>query len=611
MDTEFYKKALRLGQKEYKAAVAQGRSGLLPIMPERLENGTLNRETLEMVEIPMALIAGTCTEGRSNAFSEGFYPLMEENTEFAVKWGNLCHEHLTEGLRDPIKTVEYMGKFYVLEGHKRVSVFKYFGAASVTGIVIRLYPEQSEDREFQIYQEFLSFYRATKMYLVHFSHLGRYTELLQLVGAPTPWNNEQICEFRSFYNIFSAAFQAKFGHMEEVSEALIAYLRIFDYAQCKDKLPATIEKEIEKIRPELTNHIEQSGTTLLLHTDGKKSLFSGLRSNSICAAFLYPRSPENHVWSLAHETGRRYIQATMPKQVKTTTYEDIKTEAQAITAMEDAIAKGAELIFVSAAEMVRACVQVAAEYPDIKILNCSLNSTHPMIRTYYLRLYESKFLSGALAGVLTKKDTILYFCTHMREDTIANINAFARGVQMTNPYAKVILCCQEQGEAEQDLPDGIFYIDNFDVSPRSLYMPHSMGLYENQCGKIQNLVIVFCRWGKFYQKIVYRILHGTWKGDAKSNKDAVNYWWGLKEHVIEMIYAPHVPDGVKQLMELLQQSVKEERIGIFCGNLYDQQGLLRYDHDMHMNPQQILSIDWLLENVVGDIPQITTKGIHI
>lgn len=611
MDTDFYKKALRLGQKEYKAAIAQGRSGLLPIMPERLENGTLSRETLEMVEIPMNLIAGTCTEGRSNAFSEGFYPLMSENTEFAIKWDNLCHEHLTEGLRDPIKTVEYMGKFYVLEGHKRVSVFKYFGATSVTGIVIRLYPEQSEDREFQIYQEFLNFYRATKMYLVHFSRLGGYTELLQLVGAPTPWNNEQISEFRSFYNIFSVAFQAKYGHMEEVSEGLIAYLRIFDYAQCKDKLPAAIAKEIEKIRPELKNHIEQSGTTLLLHTDEKKSLFSGLRSNSISVAFLYPCSPENHIWSLAHETGRRYLQATIPKQVKTMTYEDIQTESQAIAAMEDAIAKGAELLFVSASEMVRACVKVAAEYPDVKILNCSLTSTHPMIRTYYLRLYEAKFLSGALAGMLTKQNIILYFCTNIRQDTIANINAFARGVQMTNPYAKVMLYEQEPNEVERDLPNGIFYMDSFDVSPKSLCMPQSMGLYENEYGKIQNNAIVFCRWGKFYKKIVYRILHGAWKGDAKSDKDAVSYWWGLDEHVIEMIYAASVPDGVKQMMELLQQSVKEERIGVFCGNLYDQYSVLRYDKDLHMNPQQILSMNWLLDNVVGDVPQITTKGIHI
>ena len=49
--------------------------------------------------------------------------------------------HLDEGIRDPIRCFEYMGRFYVQEGNKRVSVLKYFEAGSVTGNVIRMVPQ--------------------------------------------------------------------------------------------------------------------------------------------------------------------------------------------------------------------------------------------------------------------------------------------------------------------------------------------------------------------------------------------------------------------------------------------------------------------------------------
>ena len=37
-----------------------------------------------------------------------------------------------------------------------------------------------------------------------------------------------------------------------------------------------------------------------------------------------------------------------------------------------------------------------------QILNCSLNAPHPLVRTYYPRMYEVTYLLGMLAGVLTK-----------------------------------------------------------------------------------------------------------------------------------------------------------------------------------------------------------------
>ena len=45
-----------------------------------------------------------------------------------------------------------------------------------------------------------------------------------------------------------------------------------------------------------------------------------------------------------------------------------------------------------------ACLKVAAQHPKTRILNCSLNAPHPLVRTYYPRTYEVTYLLGMLAG---------------------------------------------------------------------------------------------------------------------------------------------------------------------------------------------------------------------
>ena len=66
-----------------------------------------------------------------DSFGNDLYPLMAEDSEFAHKWVTLCKAHMDSGITDPIKAYEYMHTFYVVEGHKRVSVLRWFGAVSI------------------------------------------------------------------------------------------------------------------------------------------------------------------------------------------------------------------------------------------------------------------------------------------------------------------------------------------------------------------------------------------------------------------------------------------------------------------------------------------------
>lgn len=132
MATVTYQHALRQGQKEFKLCQARGQDPYPPAL-EQLVSGlaSLPEVPLGTVAVSMDQIAGTRSAARREAFSRSFYPLLEEKSEFATKWSSLASIHLSEGIRDPILAIEYFNRFYVVEGHKRVSVLRFFDAPTV------------------------------------------------------------------------------------------------------------------------------------------------------------------------------------------------------------------------------------------------------------------------------------------------------------------------------------------------------------------------------------------------------------------------------------------------------------------------------------------------
>ena len=112
----YYKEALKLGQKEYRSAVAENINPYLPVLDEIVPpEKALTGIRVGVVQIPMWFVVGTKTGGRVSAFSKSFLPLLDEGTEFADKWEALYRSHLSEGIRDPIKAYEYLNRYGVVD----------------------------------------------------------------------------------------------------------------------------------------------------------------------------------------------------------------------------------------------------------------------------------------------------------------------------------------------------------------------------------------------------------------------------------------------------------------------------------------------------------------
>ena len=241
MYLEEYRKARQMGQKESKLCQSRGGSPYLPVLDEILaEEETCGEVSLGLSDIPLELIVGTRSAGRSQAFSRSFLPLMGEDSEFAGKWMALCKAHMDEGITDPIKVYEYMHTFYVVEGHKRVSVLRYFGAVSIPAEVTRVLPAKNESKASKIYYEYVDFYRLSGINYLWFSGVGRFPRLQEAVGkGPNEqWTEDERRKFFSVYSQFSSLYGDKSakdlaGRMT-TGDALLLYLDMFGYDQVRD-----------------------------------------------------------------------------------------------------------------------------------------------------------------------------------------------------------------------------------------------------------------------------------------------------------------------------------------------------------------------------------------
>ena len=101
-------------------------------------------------------------------------------------------------------------------------------------------------------------------------------------------------------------------------------------------------------------------------------------------------------------------------------------------------------------------------------------------------------------------------------------------------------------------------------------------------------------------------MYGLWylPGFVDQKGTGINYWWGLSSNAVQISVSDLVPAGTRRLVRMLEQAIIEKNLSVFSGPIYDQAGNLRVEEGEAMSPLQIVQMDWLVDNVVGSIPQM-------
>ena len=122
---------------------------------------------------------------------------------------------------------------------------------------------------------------------------------------------------------------------------------------------------------------------------------------------------------------------------------------------------------------------------------------------------------------------------------------------------------------------------------------------------LENLATPIWHWGKFCEQIVRNLYSGgSTEADTQKGKKAVNYWWGMSADVIDVICSKSMPHGTNRLIEFLKNSIRAGAFHPFDGPIYAQGGVEQCEKGRSLQPDEIITMDWLAENVVGQIPDL-------
>jgi len=611
-----YKEALKLGQKEVRSRTARNESPYLPALDEMIPpEKVLSGLHLGVIQIPMWFIVGTKTAGRVNAFASNFMPILAESTEFAAKWESLYRSHMSEGIREPIKVYEYLNRYYVEEGNKRVSVLKYCGAYSLPADVIRIMPEKTDSDEVLLYQEYLEFNRYSKINFIELTKRGSYKELLRAMGKAVDewWTIEEQQSFSSTYYFFEKAYKENGGDKLKatVGDAMLSYIQIYGYSQLQNENEAQISINLKKMWEEVA--LKEQDDAIELKTapteEKKPSVLQMVlpiaKPAKLKAAFVYDIIPEKSGWISDHERGRRHAQTVLGDRIDTSVY-ICEYERDLSGVLEQAIADGNTLIFTVSPRMLQTSLRTAVDHPEAVVMNCSLNISHRYVRTYYTRMYEVKFILGVLAGSLTQSGRLGYVCDYPIFGQIAGINAFALGAQMANPRAKVFLeWASVKGAKEAALSlnrQHIHIISSQDNARFTEDDRRSFGLSHIDGKKTDLLAVPVWKWGVYYERILRSMLDKTIKSEYVNTARALNYYWGMSAGVVDIEYAPALPLASRRYADFFRSSLISGAGKPFLTPFYTQSGEIIGSRQNELSLEQIIGMDYLVDNVIGSIP---------
>lgn len=226
----------------------------LDALDEKIDIYKMSFEKLGEIDVPASLIIGTSTYSRAISFSSNFMPLIDTSSEFAYKWQNVCAYHLSDsGITDAPTAYEYLGKFYIIEGNKRVSVLKSYGAVLITLNVTRLIPPKTNDLEILKYYEFLDFYELSKLYTIQFNELGYYKKLQWLLGFEENhvWTRNERIKVVGFLERLEWHFEK--NHINyHYCDCFLALLELYGYEELLEMNDKEIDNAIKANRTRLS-----------------------------------------------------------------------------------------------------------------------------------------------------------------------------------------------------------------------------------------------------------------------------------------------------------------------------------------------------------------------
>jgi basic membrane protein A and related proteins len=327
--------------------------------------------------------------------------------------------------------------------------------------------------------------------------------------------------------------------------------------------------------------------------------------------FVYVGTVGNFGWTYAHDLGRRDMEANLQDKVKTTFVENVNEGDDAQRVIRQLALDGNKLIFTTSFGYMNPTIKVAKDFNDVVFEHCAGYKRATNVGTYLGRSEEPRYLTGMIAGKMTKSNVIGFIGAYPIPEVIRGISAFTQGVKLTNPQAKIkVLWVQswydpaKEREAAQALVNlGADVLTQHTESGAVVQLAQEKGIYAfgyntdmSKFGQKAHLTSAINKWGKFYTDQALAVMNNTWKSQK--------VWDGIGEGMVDISPMNQaIPAEVQQLVNAKRNEFIQGTAHPFDGPVKDQKGVVRVSKGKVLDDQEQLAMDWYVEGIEGSIPQ--------
>jgi basic membrane protein A and related proteins len=328
-------------------------------------------------------------------------------------------------------------------------------------------------------------------------------------------------------------------------------------------------------------------------------------------AFVYVGPVGDHGWSYAHDQGRKAVEKEFGDKVKTSFAEKVPEGADTERVVRDLASQGNDMIFATSFGYMEGMLKVAPEFPKVKFEHATGFKTADNMRVYQVRMYETAYLAGILAGKTTKTNKLGFVGSVGIPEVIRNANAFLLGAQSVNPKASMKVLWinswfdpgKEKEAAETLIAQGADVLIQNTDSTAVVQTAEAKGKFAigwdsdmSAFAPKAHLASSVINWGPYYVDAVKAAMDGSWKTGS--------YLGGTKEGLVDLIsFNSSVSEDTKKLVLEKRKAIIDGTLHPFAGPLVGQDGKEQLAKDAKPEQKFLDGMMFFVKGVDGKIPE--------
>ncbi|SLN55718.1 BMP family ABC transporter substrate-binding protein [Oceanibacterium hippocampi] len=327
--------------------------------------------------------------------------------------------------------------------------------------------------------------------------------------------------------------------------------------------------------------------------------------------FVYVTPIADVGWTHQHDEGRKAVEAALGDAVTTVEVASVGEGPDAERVIRQLAESGAGLIFATSFGYMNPTIKVAAAFPGVRFEHAGGYKRSDNVGTYLARFYEARYLTGVVAGRMTRSNVFGYIAAFPIPEVVRGINAFTLGVRSVNPAAQVKVIWlnswfdpgKERDAAEALVAQGADVLAYHTDSPATARTAEEkqvrlVGYHSDMStyAPTMQLTAATHHWGAFYTRVAQAVIDGTWTSS--------DVWGGLADGMVDIApLAADVPAEVADLVARRRAAIVAGSLHPFAGPIRDQSGTERVPAGAVMDEGAMLGFDWFVEGVQGTIPR--------